>query len=118
MSARIPPLPAGRQYPPPLAHTIRLHKALLGGRLDAAHAGGGCQLKRLSQCKGRYVLSLRQSDWDAAQALLAQLPPLTEVERRRQQRKEAAAAARAAAEAAAVSGGGDGGGGEQRRRAA
>ena len=91
------PTPAGRKYPAPLAQTMHLHELLAGGRLDSTFTGGGCQLKRLSRCKGRYVLCVPQQEWGRAQELLAALPPLTEQDAARERQREAAAAAAAAA---------------------
>lgn len=79
---------AERKYPPPLAQTIRLHKLLLPGRLDVTYTGGGCLLRRLPRCKGRYVVCVPESDWPTAEAALAQLPPPTVAEAERKQQKQ------------------------------
>lgn len=89
LSRRCPtPATAGRKYPPPLAQSIRLHTLLLPGRLSVTYTGGGCLLRRLPRCKGRYLLCVAESDWPAAEAALAQLPPPTEAEAERKQRKQ------------------------------
>ncbi|PRW56165.1 tRNA(Ile)-lysidine synthase [Chlorella sorokiniana] len=79
---------SGRKYPPPLTHTVRLHTRLLPGRLDATYTGGGCLVRRLPRCKGRYLVCVTESDWPAAEAALAQLPPPTTAEAERRQQKQ------------------------------
>ncbi len=88
LKAALDPPAAGRKYPPPLAQCIRLHTLLLPGRLDATFTGGGCLVRRLPRCKGRYLVCVAESDWPAAEAALAQLPPPTEAEAERKQRKQ------------------------------
>lgn len=94
---------AGRPYPPPLAHSVRLHQLLLGGRLDHVFTGGGCLVRSLPRCKARYLVVVAQGNQERAEQLLARLPPLNAAEAARQQRrkeeKQAAAEAAGATEA-------------------
>ena len=77
---------AGRQYPPPLAHLTRLHQQLLPGRMHAAFTGGGCLVRRLPRCQGRYLLCISQGDQERAEELLQQLPALNAEDERKQER--------------------------------
>lgn len=86
---------AGRAYPPPLPHSMRLFQLLSGGRLDSVFTGGGCLVRRLPRCQGRYVLFIGQGDQARAEAQLARLPPLNAAEAARQQRRREQQAAAA-----------------------
>jgi hypothetical protein len=77
---------AGRQYPPPLAHLTRLHQLLLPGRLHAGYTGGGCLVRRLSRCQGRYLLCISQADQERAEEFLQRLPALNAEDERKLER--------------------------------
>lgn len=64
---------SGSPYPPALHHITRLWQALLPGRLGAAYEGGGCRLRRLPQCGGRYLVCVSSRDRAAAEEHLAEL---------------------------------------------
>ena len=77
---------AGRQYPPPLAHLTRLHQLLLPGRLHVGYTGGGCLVRRLPRCQGRYLLCISQADQERVDELLQRLPALNAEDERQQER--------------------------------
>ncbi|KAI3436825.1 hypothetical protein D9Q98_006235 [Chlorella vulgaris] len=87
---------SGSKYPPPLAHALQLRQMLRPGHMGGTFTGGGCLVRRLPRCKGRFVLCIPVDQLRTAEQLLRQLPPINAFEEARQRAKAAAQAEAAA----------------------